>query len=134
MTIADDIITLEKAALDRWCAGDPDAALALSAEDVTYFDPFRDSRLDGHAALAELYDGIRGQIDAPRHEMIEPKVQVVGDAAVLTFRFVSWNGSEGTRLAWNCTEVYRRDAQGWRVIHTHWSFTGAGLAAKQADA
>ncbi len=134
MTIADDIIALEKAALDRWCAGDPDASLALSADDVSYFDPFRESRLDGKAALTALYDGIRGQINAPRHEMIEPKVQVVGDAAVLSFRFVSFNGSEGARVAWNATEVYRRDAEGWRIIHTHWSFTGAGLAAGQAEA
>jgi ketosteroid isomerase-like protein len=132
MTVADNIIALEKSALDRWCAGDPDAFLDLSAEEVTYFDPFRENRLDGHAALTQLYDSLRGQIDAPRHEMIEPKVQVVGDAAVLTFRFVSWNGSEGARVAWNCSEVYRHGAEGWRIIHTHWSFTGAGLTAKQA--
>ncbi len=130
MTVADDIIALEKAALDRWCVGDPDAFLDLSAGEVTYFDPFRETRLDGKAALEALYGELRGQIDAPRHEMIEPTVQVVGDAAVLTFRFVSWNGSEGARVAWNCSEVYRRDPGGWRIIHTHWSFTGAGLAGK----
>lgn len=133
MTIADDIIALERKALDRWCVGDPDAFLDLSAEDVTYFDPFRERRLDGHDALTQLYGGLRGQIDAPRHEMIEPNVQVVGDAAVLTFRFVSWNGSEGARVAWNCSEVYRRGPKGWRIIHTHWSFTGAGFPAAQAS-
>lgn len=131
MTIAEDIIALEKSALDRWCAGDPDAFLDLSADEVTYFDPFRENRLDGHDALTALYASLRGQINAPRHEMIEPKVQVMGDVAVLTFRFVSWNGSEGARVAWNCTEVYRRDSEGWRIIHTHWSFTGAGLSAGQ---
>ena len=129
MTIADDIVALEKSALDRWCAGDPDGFLELSADDVTYFDPFRVARLDGKAALTALYEELRGRIYAPRHEMIEPLVQVVGDAAVLTFRFVSWNGSEGDRVAWNCTEVYRRDAEGWRIIQTHWSHTAAGLAA-----
>lgn len=128
MTVADDIIALEKDALDRWCAGDPDAFLDLSADDVTYFDPFRETRLDGKAALAALYAELRGKIFAPRHEMIDPMVQLAGDAAVLTFRFVSWNGSEGARVAWNCTEVYRRDARGWRIIQTHWSFTGAALA------
>jgi ketosteroid isomerase-like protein len=128
MSIADDIIALEKGALDHWCAGDPDAFLDLSAEDVSYFDPFRETRLDGKAALSTLYGELRGKIFAPRHEMIDPKVQAAGDAAVLTFRFVSWNGSEGDRVAWNCTEVYRRDAEGWRIIQTHWSFTGAGLA------
>lgn len=128
MTTADDIIELEKDALDRWCSGDPDAFLDLSAEDVTYFDPFRETRLDGKAALIALYEELRGKISAPRYEMIEPKVQFAGEAAVLTFRFVSWNGSEGRRVGWNCSEVYRFDPEGWRIIQTHWSFTGAGLA------
>lgn len=128
MAIGEEIIALEKEALDRWCAGDPDGFLDLSADDVTYFDPFRETRIEGKAALTALYEELRGNISAPRHEMIEPKVQVVGEAAVLTFRFVSWNGSEGMRVAWNCTEVYRHAPEGWRIIQTHWSFTGTGLA------
>jgi len=24
---------------------------------------------------------------------------------------------------WNCTEVYRLDNDGWKIIQTHWSFT-----------
>lgn len=127
MTIAEDIIALEASALDRWCAGDPDAFVDLSADDVTYFDPSRDARLDGKAALKALYEDLRGKIFAPRHEMIDPKVQVIGKAAVLTFRFVSWNGTEGKSVVWNCTEVYRHDPDGWHIIQTHWSFTGAGF-------
>lgn len=128
MAIAEEIIALEAGALDRWCAGDPDAFIDLSADDVTYFDPFRLARLDGKLALKALYENLRGKIFAPRHEMIEPKVQMIGEAAVLTFRFVSWNGHEEKRVAWNCTEVYRHDPDGWRIVQTHWSFTGAGLA------
>jgi ketosteroid isomerase-like protein len=26
------------------------------------------------------------------------------------------------------TEVYRRDPEGWRIIHTHWSFLKPQLA------
>jgi len=32
---------------------------------------------------------------------------------------------------WNCTEVFRRTAQGWRIIQTHWSWTKPQLAAAQ---
>jgi len=133
MTTADDIIALEQAALKRWCAGDPDGFLELSAEDVTYFDPYRTERLDGLAALTALYDSLRGMINAPQHEMVDPKVQVIGETtAVLTFRFVSYNGSEGKRVAWNCTEVYGRGPQGWRIVQTHWSLTGIGLTLQSA--
>ncbi len=49
-------------------------------------------------------------------------MQHVGDVAVLTFNFVSYGGNENA-LRWNCTEVYRRGDNGWRIIQTHWSFT-----------
>jgi hypothetical protein len=42
---------------------------------------------------------------------------------VLTFNFASHAGS-GDVHRWNCTEVYRLDAAGWRIIQTHWSLAG----------
>lgn len=121
---ADAIVALETAALRRWCAGDPSGFLELSADDVSYFDPFVPRRLDGLPALRAYYESLRGKVSAPRFELIDPRVQLIGDAAVLTFRFDSWGGSDDA-YRWNCTEVYRRGAAGWRIVQTHWSFTGA---------
>lgn len=59
-------------------------------------------------------------------EIIDPIVTYIGDAAVLTFNFISYGGSEGARMRWNCTEVYRRSAEKWRIIQTHWSLTQDG--------
>ena len=50
------------------------------------------------------------------------KAHLVGDAAVLTFNFTSYGGSEDA-FRWNCTEVYRRAGRSWQIIQTHWSFT-----------
>ena len=125
MTNKHKIIELEEAALKRWLNGDPSGFLEISDADVVYFDPFLPKRLDGLAALTSYYEGIRGKIFAPRHEMIEPLVQELGDAAVLTFRFVSYGGNEDAEKRWNCTEVYRNTARGWKIIQTHWSFTAA---------
>lgn len=128
MTNSHAVIDMEKAALARWCNGDPDGFLEISADDVVYFDPFLPVRLDGFAQLKAHYDGIRGQVFAPVYEMIDPHVQEIGtDVAVLTFRFISRGGNEGPEMRWNCTEVYRRDAGAWKIIQTHWSFTAAGL-------
>ena len=121
------VIELERAALARWCRGDPDGFLEISADDVVYFDPFLATRLDGVDQLKVYYDGIRGRISAPRHEMIQPHVQKIGNVAILTFRFVSSSGSAGAAMRWNCTEVYRRQDDTWRIVQTHWSLTGAGL-------
>jgi hypothetical protein len=123
--IASTIVALERAALDRWGRGDPSGFLEISAPDVVYFDPFRERRVDGLEELARIYGEIRGKVQIARYEISNPRVQIVGDAAVLTFNFVSYGGNENA-FRWNCTEVYRKDPAGWRIIQTHWSFTNIG--------
>jgi len=120
--IAQTIIELERMALDRWGQGDPSGFLEISADDVVYFDPFQPRRLNGIEEIRALYESIRGQVQIARYELIDPRVQVVGDMAVLTFNYVS-EDTDGTISRWNCTEVYRREAGTWRIVHTHWSFT-----------
>ena len=115
------IIALEREALDRWAKGDPDGFIELSSPDVAYFDPFIDRRLDGVEALGRYYEALRGKILIDRYEILNPKVQLAGDTAVLTFNFISYTG--GSESRWNCTEVYRRTGSDWQIIQTHWSFT-----------
>jgi hypothetical protein len=117
------IIAMERAALDRWGKGDPSGFLEISDPGVVYFDPFVERRLDGLEALTSWYEGIRGQVRFDRHELLNPKVQVLGEAAVLTFNFVSWTDSKPD--PWNCTEVYRLTEAGWRIVQTHWSRTAS---------
>jgi hypothetical protein len=119
------IISLETRALERWCNGDPSGFLEISAADVVYFDPFVECRIDGRIALASYYEPLRGKIKAVHFELINPQVQLTNDAAILTFNFKSQNTAQG-ELRWNCTEVYRFDPEGWRIIQSHWSLTQAG--------
>jgi ketosteroid isomerase-like protein len=119
LNVAETIMGLERGALERWGRGDPEGFLEISAPDLSYFDPFIERRLDGLAALRPMYDQIRGKIHIDRFEIIEPRVQVAGDVAVLTFRFKSYGGAGS--IDWNTTEVYQRDQAGWRIIHTHWA-------------
>ncbi len=117
---------MEKSALERWNRGDPSGFLEISADDVVYFDPMTDQRLDGLPALNELYQKIRGKIQVSRYEMINPKVQAVNKMAVLTFNLISYAGE--TPYKWNCTEVYRKEKdKKWKIIQTHWSFTKPDL-------
>ncbi len=120
--IASLILSMERTALDRWGKGDPSGYLEISSPDVVYFDPFLERRLDGLQALTEYYEKIRGQVRIDRDEMISPKVQVCGEAAVLTFNYVSYSGK--TQMRWNCTEVYQHRDGHWRIVQTHWSMTG----------
>jgi uncharacterized protein (TIGR02246 family) len=136
MDVAQQIIALERSALDRWIRGDPDGYLSLYANDATYFDPFRDKRVDGLDQLSARVAPMRGiklPFTEPRYEMIDPRVDVEGNVAVLTFNLVNYGkptGSADERVLarWNATEVYRRQNGAWRIGHTHWSFTQPQLA------
>lgn len=119
--IASLIISMECAALDRWIRGDPSGFLEICAPDVVYFDPYREKRIDGLEALTTLYKEIWGKVLLDRYELLNPLVQVIGDAAVLTFNYVSYKGEKEDR--WNCTEVYRQEEDQWQIIQTHWSYT-----------
>jgi ketosteroid isomerase-like protein len=119
------IIALERASLERWGRGDPSGYLELSSPDVTYFDHQTERRLDGIEALTKLYEACRGAIRIDSSEMPNPHVRFCGEiAAVLTFNFNS-QGKEGA-MRWNCTEVYERHAETWRIVQTHWSRTQQG--------
>ena len=121
-SIDSKIIELERTALFRWIQGDPTGFLEISAPDVVYFDPFQEKRLNGHEELSKLYLSLKGQVSADQFEMLDPVVQATNKMAVLTFNFQS---SVGQNLQkWNCTEVYRLEADGkWKICQTHWSLT-----------
>ena len=120
--LTNTIIAMECAALDRWGKGDPSGFLEICAPDVVYFDPNLERRIDGRDALGKYYDAIRGKVSIERYELLNPLVQLVGDAVVLTFNYVSYGKAED-EYRWNCTEVYRRAGEGWEIIQTHWSYT-----------
>jgi ketosteroid isomerase-like protein len=126
-TIVDEIVQLERAALDRWGRGDPGGFLDLYAADVTYFDPLTDARIDGHRAMADYYRPWTGKIHVKRYEMVNPSVVAGADLAMLTYNLVNYledaNGRESIGSRWNATVVYRRVGGAWKTIHSHWSFT-----------
>lgn len=120
--LEEKIISLEKAALERWNNGDVNGFLELSANDVVYFDPFLEKRITGKEELESWYKPLQGQIKVDRYEMNNPKVQAVQNMAVLTFNLNSYSGN--VLMRWNCTEVYRLETDGnWKIIQTHWSLT-----------
>ena len=115
------IIALEKQALELWNNGNPDRFIELSDDDVIYFDPFFECKLEGKEALENYYNEIRGQVKVESYEMIKPVVQSTSEFSVLTYNLISHSGGETYR--WNCTEVYKLNSHNqWKIIHSHWSF------------
>ena len=124
--IAETLLQLERSALDRWGAGDPGGFLDIYAIDVTYFDPSTERRLDGWQTMADYYRPWTGKIEIERYDIEHPRVVSSADMAVLSYNLTNYvnaaDGSEHVLNRWNSSTVYRREAEGWKVVHSHWSY------------
>jgi ketosteroid isomerase-like protein len=133
----DQIVAMERAALDRWGAGHPLGYLEIMASEVTYFDPSQERRVDGLRAMKDLLVSWTGKIKVDRYDMVSPIVQQHGDAAILTFNLVSYrrrsDGSEHAIAHWNSTETYARVDGGWKIVHSHWSFVKPELKQPMSE-
>jgi uncharacterized protein (TIGR02246 family) len=123
----DEVVAVERAALDRWGRGDVNGFLELYADEITYFDPMQARRIDGREALRALYGPFAGKFTVDRYEMLNPRVQRYGDVAVLTYNLQNYtrqaDGTERPATSWNSTAVFRRIGGRWRTVHSHWSYT-----------
>ena len=124
--IAAKLIATERAALDGSDRGDVGAFLKLSAPDIVYMDPGQERPIVGIADLAAYYQKVFIPENKPTcaGEMLNTRVQVMGDTAVLTFNY-NVKKIEGGAIVrrWNAVEVYSKRSGEWRIVNTHWSFT-----------
>ena len=119
---AQEVVALERQALDGWLRGDPDPQLAICDSEITYFHDVLEKRLDSLSTVKQLFEQYRGVPLFDSYDLRDPKVQTAGDVTVLTYQLVQRKGS-ATRY-WNATQVYRKGKDGWRIIHSHWSAAG----------
>jgi ketosteroid isomerase-like protein len=107
-------------------AGGPIAdEMATVADDYTEFNSDYPVRLDGKATNAKLYAAT--ELDGTKPvaaEMMNPKVQVYGDVAILTYSYVGVNQMKDgkTKAATGkSTRVYARQNGQWKLVHAHFS-------------
>jgi len=122
--ILEEMVALEQSKLDLWYGeSDPSAYVAEVADDATALDPWVPLTRQVGEELREAYRGFEGLIPHIDYEIVDPAVDVRGDIVIFTF-FI-----EGTIVddpdapygPWNVTKVFNRTADGWEMIHTHFS-------------
>src|SRR5207245_10740589 len=73
--IRNEIIAIERAALDRWGKGDPQGYLEIMAPDVTYFDPTREKGITGWEAWRNYILPSLGKFRMDGYEIIIPRLR-----------------------------------------------------------
>ena len=120
------IVAKEKMLMDEWGKGHTMIFPDNSTDDVTYFDPSLERRLDGKTEYIELLKPIENTFTIEKYELLNPKVQVHGNVAILTYNLVDYTKNQlgvEQKFLWNSTEVYTKVKNDWKIIHSHWSLT-----------
>lgn len=111
--------------------GNLDTYQATTGTDVTFFEWYistqRIDGLDFHlretAANARATEDRRrsGQRCEVEHEVLQPKVQIYGDVAIITYTLLMrYTNAEGVRhTEHNETRVFQRRGAGWQLVHCH---------------
>jgi ketosteroid isomerase-like protein len=122
--------------MDRWGKGDPQGFVEIFADEVTYFDPSTERRVDGIEAMRKLFAPITGLVKLSRYEILNPDVYRRGELAVLSYNLVTYGqrpdgAQQVTR--WNVSEAYAQLGGKWKIVHSHFSLTQPQPAKPAAE-
>lgn len=121
--VADEIIALVKA---DWASriADPTNITAQNkntADDYTEFNGSFATRIEGKAMATRLAEaGSTGPGRVVASEMLNPKVQVYGNTAILSYNFAGMRkNKDGEIKPWRAksTRVYVKQGDAWKLVH-----------------
>lgn len=109
-----DILFRELSALDRWCAGDPMGWVELSGENIIYIEPQLTCPITGCLEFRSNLNSFAGKSHSPRQEVLSPRFVCRENTLLLSYIVVFVNTE-----AWNVTSVYFKQANEWKLAHSH---------------
>lgn len=116
------IIAREKASIDAWQHKDKAFLEDFFAEDATFFGPMNPYlEIDPKETFFPKFDKAMEMYKIEDYQMYNPRVQVYGDAAILTYNSSSMINFAGRMMmsTSKVTSVYVRQGGTWRVVHAH---------------
>ena len=123
--VLEELMALTRASLDDWYGqSDPTIFATGFADKATYYDPWVGGRLDD-GAISEYLMAFLGQVPKVEYDIPDPRVDLHGETAILTFVCNSTDPKTGVTTPWNVTEIFIRSSGGWKRVHANWSYTTA---------
>lgn len=120
--IADQIIARERAAQAAWQRKDKAFWTDLVTDDFTGFFPRNPYlEIDPKTNFLPKFEQFAEQMKLIDYEMYNPRVQVYGDVAILTYTEAVTTNVSGRTLNFTgkVTSVYNRQGNTWRSVHVH---------------
>lgn len=120
--IADQIIARERAAQVAWQHKDKAFWTDFMADDFTGFfpqNPYLET--DPKVNFLPKFEQFAEQMKLIDYEMYNPRVQVYGDVAILTYTEAVTTSVSGRTMSFTgkVTSVYNKQGNAWRSVHMH---------------
>ncbi len=124
--VAEEVIAITKA---QWAAimkKQPVATIMQNvAAEYTEFNPDTPIRLDGKDLVSRLLEAsVSGSSESVAEEMANPKVQVYGDVAILTYNFIGMTKDKDGEVEpfhAKSTRVYVKKDGRWMLVHANFA-------------
>lgn len=122
--VAADVMALARSQWAAEIAGKSGAEQnATVADDYTEFNPDYPTRIEGKDMSTRMIDGFTGP-KTVMADMLNPKVQVYGDTAILTYNFAGIvrdkDGVSHANTA-KSTRVYAKVGGEWKLVHANFA-------------
>lgn len=121
-SIASQLIAREKASVEAWKRKDKAFFADFLTDDSTYFNSFNPYlETDPKANFLPKFEQYAEMFKYNDFQMYNPRVQVYGDTAVLTYNSsvsVTFGGQPLNYTA-KATSIYVKQGNTWRVVHAH---------------
>jgi ketosteroid isomerase-like protein len=124
-SVEDEVIALTYAAWKADMEKNSVEANKILADDYTEFNSDYSTRLDGKEVTVRYYDALNlgsGKIIAA--EMLNPKVQVYGDVAILSYNYAGMtqdHDGKTTPVKAKSTRVYVKMDGNWMLVHANFA-------------
>ena len=120
--VARAVIAREKASVEAWQRKDKAFFADLLADDATFFgalNPYLET--DPKQNFLPKFEQYTEMFKTLDFQMYNPRVQVYGDTAILTYNSASTVNVGGRVMNYTgkVTSVYVRQGGAWRVVHAH---------------
>jgi ketosteroid isomerase-like protein len=121
--VADEVIAIVKAQWAAEAQKNMTEAVKNISDDYTEFNPDFSTRIEGKAVAAKLSEaGSKSTDQTLAAEMLNPKVQVYGDVAILSYNYAGMTKDKDGAVNPNkakSTRVYAKIGGKWMLVHAN---------------
>lgn len=130
------IVEIERSIWETFRSRDFSPLEKYFADDISHFDDDQAYRIQGKREVLRLFESWLARSELQHYQLLDPKVVVAGDSALLTYYYTEsgLTGGRPFQATGKATTVYVRRNGTWQALHAHFSVNPQHQPSSQGHA